>query len=171
VKYGYCTVDGLVLGLGSARALGDEGSRVLDKLAMEGVGFPEVVGDVDACSSAARFFWQEQVDALVVNISGWIGGGEFLRFVSELGDLPIILWGFGKGPTLTLVCLMEATSDLTKTGRTNAHDYLRRIISEGFEHHVCAVHGYVTRELQKICDSADIRSVVFAAGQERFAGG
>ena len=44
---------------------------------------------------------------------------------------------------------------------TDVHGYLHQIIREGFEHHVCAVHGDVKGELQKFCTLADIRSLVF----------
>lgn len=117
MRYGYCAVGGPILGLAPAESLRREGSAMLQRIDGEKVEYPSLIGDFDGCASAGRFFRNRQVNAVVINFAGWLGGGEVLRLARELENIPLVLWGSGKGPTLTLTCLMEATSDLTKTGR------------------------------------------------------
>jgi hypothetical protein len=44
---------------------------------------------------------------------------------------------------------------------SDAAHYLKSLIREGFEHHVCAVHGDVRVELAKVCEVAAIQQLAF----------
>ncbi len=117
MKYGYCAVGGALLGIETVESLQKEGSKALKKIGMDKIEYSRLIQNSDDCVEAGRFFHQEQVDAIIINFAGWLGGGDLLRLARELENIPMLLWSFGKGPTLTLTCLMEATSDFTKTGK------------------------------------------------------
>lgn len=44
---------------------------------------------------------------------------------------------------------------------TDVYEFLDKIIEEGFEHHICAVHGDLKYELKLICDLLNLRKVLF----------
>ena len=117
IRYGYCAIGWPLLGIDFLESIRIEGANALKKIGMEKVEYPTLIADSDGCVAATQFFHQQKVDAVIINFAGWLGGGELLRLAKELNDIPLVLWGFGRGPTLTLTCLMEATSDFTKTGK------------------------------------------------------
>lgn len=117
LRYGYCAVGDTTLGLDSEEGNRKEGSKALSKLNIEKVEYQSLISQSEDCIGAAQFFHDNKVDALIINFAGFLAGGNVLRFAAELENIPLILWSFGTGPTLPLTCLMEATSDLTKTGK------------------------------------------------------
>lgn len=117
MRYGYCAVGFPLPGIGLLESIRQEGAKALQKVDMEKVEYPNLVTDFDGCSAAGQFFRQEKVNAVIINFAGFLGGGEILRLSRELNHIPLVLWGFGTGPTLTLTGLIEATSDLGKTNR------------------------------------------------------
>ena len=109
---------GPILGAEQGESLRAEGFRALQALGRGSVAYPHAVADADGCAAAA---------ALLPSRAGRRRGGQLRRLARGRGSsafgrpssasMPLVLWGFGRGPTLTLTCLMEATSDFTKTGK------------------------------------------------------
>jgi L-fucose isomerase-like protein len=102
--------------------------EILDKIRSEGaatlrmkgpkiVEFPGFLTTASDAISAVQLFKKEMVDIVVFNFASWGEGGSVLRVVRLLGPTPIILWAFGNYyENLTLTGMLEATSNLTKTG-------------------------------------------------------
>lgn len=115
IRYGYCAVGGALFGIDPLEYIRQEGARALQTLDMEKVEYPNLVMDIEGCILAGQFFRQEKVDAVIINFAGCLPAGELLRLARELQHIPLVLWGFGTGPNLTVTALLEATSDFTKT--------------------------------------------------------
>jgi L-fucose isomerase-like protein len=81
------------------------------------VEFPGYLTNVNDASSAVRLFKKEMVDLVIFNFASWGEGGSVLRVARQLGNTPLILWAFGNHTeNLTLTGMLEATSNLKKTG-------------------------------------------------------
>ena len=88
----------------------DQGFRVVE--------FPGFLNNLEGAGAVVRLFKQEMVDLGVLNFASWIEGGAILRVFNELRHMPFILWAFGNiNQTLTITGLIEATSNLVKTGK------------------------------------------------------
>jgi L-fucose isomerase-like protein len=94
-----------------------EGLSAVKMKGLKVVEFPGFLTNVDHATSAARLFRKEMVDLVVFNFASWGEGGSLLRVVRQLANTPTILWAFGDhNENLTLTGMLEATSNLKKTG-------------------------------------------------------
>lgn len=94
-----------------------EGLSTIKEKKLKVVEFPGYLTTVDHANSVVHLFKKEMVDLVVFNFASWGEGGSVLRVVRQLGDIPAILWAFGDhSENLTLTGMLEATSNLKKTG-------------------------------------------------------
>ena len=95
----------------------NEGMSTVKMKGLRVVEFPGYLTTVDDASSVVRLFKKEMVDLVIFNFASWGEGGSVLRVARQLGNTPLILWAFGNHTeNLTLTGMLEATSNLKKTG-------------------------------------------------------
>jgi len=95
-----------------------EGLKALKEQGFKVTEFSEFVSDFNRAHALIHLFKKEMVDVVILNFASWVEGGIVLRIFNRLRHIPFILWGFGNfNQTLTLTGLVEATSNLVKTGK------------------------------------------------------